>query len=49
MAIADIIFIGGAIAQAVCHDVWSMVRPPFIPISVLDLCCSRSVVAFSSV
>ena len=26
LGIADAIFIGGAIAQAVCHDVWSMVR-----------------------
>ena len=25
LAIADIIFIGGAIGQAVCHDIWSMV------------------------
>lgn len=25
LGIADIIFIGGAIGQAVCHDVWSMV------------------------
>jgi MFS family permease len=31
LGIADIIFIGGAIAQAVCHDVWSMVRPDPIP------------------
>lgn len=27
LGIADIIFIGGAIGQAVCHTVWSMVRP----------------------
>jgi MFS family permease len=26
LGIADVIFIGGAIAQAVSHDVWSMVR-----------------------
>ena len=26
LGIADIIFIGGAIGQAVCHTVWSMVR-----------------------
>lgn len=25
LGIADIIFIGGAVAQAACHDVWSMV------------------------
>lgn len=25
LAIADIIFIAGAIVQAVCHDVWTMV------------------------
>ena len=25
LAIADIVFIGGAIGQAVCHTVWSMV------------------------
>lgn len=25
LGIADVIFIGGAIAQAVCHTVWSMV------------------------
>jgi SP family myo-inositol transporter-like MFS transporter 13 len=25
LGIADVIFIGGAIGQAVCHDVWSMV------------------------
>jgi SP family myo-inositol transporter-like MFS transporter 13 len=25
LGIADIIFMGGAIGQAVCHDVWSMV------------------------
>ena len=25
LGLADIIFIGGAIAQSVCHDVWSMV------------------------
>ena len=33
LGIADIIFIGGAIAQAVCHGVWSMVCPPSVPIS----------------
>ena len=26
LGIADVIFIGGAIGQAVCHTVWSMVR-----------------------
>jgi MFS family permease len=26
LGIADVIFIGGAIAQAVSHNVWSMVR-----------------------
>ena len=26
LGIADVIFIGGAIAQAACHTVWSMVR-----------------------
>ena len=25
LGIADVIFIGGAIGQAVCHTVWSMV------------------------
>lgn len=25
LAIADIVFIGGAVGQAVCHTVWSMV------------------------
>ena len=25
LAVADVIFIGGAIGQAVCHTVWSMV------------------------
>lgn len=36
LAIADIIFIGGAIGQAVCHDVWSMVRifPVIDPLNV---------------
>ncbi|KAF9053866.1 general substrate transporter [Hymenopellis radicata] len=28
--ISDIIFIGGAIAQAVCHDVWSMIGGRFL-------------------
>lgn len=28
LAIADIVFIGGAIGQAVCHTVWSMVSQP---------------------
>lgn len=28
LGLADIIFIGGAIAQSVCHDVWSMVSLP---------------------
>lgn len=28
LAIADIVFIGGAIGQAVCHTVWSMVGSP---------------------
>lgn len=27
LGVADIIFIGGAIGQAVCHTVWSMVSP----------------------
>lgn len=26
LGLADIIFIGGAVGQAVCHTVWSMVR-----------------------
>lgn len=30
LAIADIIFIGGAIGQAVCHDVWSMIGGRFL-------------------
>ncbi|PBK85306.1 general substrate transporter [Armillaria gallica] len=30
LAISDIIFIGGAIAQAVCHDVWSMIGGRFL-------------------
>ncbi|KAF9497573.1 general substrate transporter [Pleurotus eryngii] len=30
LGIADIIFIGGAIAQAVCHDVWSMIGGRFL-------------------
>ncbi|KAK0460512.1 general substrate transporter [Desarmillaria tabescens] len=30
LAISDIIFIGGAIAQAVCHNVWSMVGGRFL-------------------
>lgn len=30
LGIADVIFIGGAIGQAVCHDVWSMVSDDFI-------------------
>jgi SP family myo-inositol transporter-like MFS transporter 13 len=34
LAIADIIFIGGAIAQAVCHDVWSMVSRDFNLLSI---------------
>ena len=34
LGIADVIFIGGAIGQAVCHDVWSMVRCPGNPTSV---------------
>jgi MFS family permease len=25
LGIADVIFIGGAITQAICHEVWSMV------------------------
>lgn len=29
LGLADIIFIGGAIGQAVCHDVWSMVCSHF--------------------
>ena len=29
LGIADIIFIGGTIGQAVCHTVWSMVRLGF--------------------
>lgn len=37
LGIADIIFIGGAIGQAVCHDVWSMVSIP-IPNLILPLC-----------
>ena len=32
LGIADVIFIGGAIGQAVCHTVWSMVSfPRFFP------------------
>jgi hypothetical protein len=34
LAIADVIFIGGAIAQAVCHDVWSMVSRDFNVLSI---------------
>ena len=34
LGIADIIFIGGAIAQAVCHGVWSMVCLPSAPTSI---------------
>ncbi|THU80578.1 sugar transporter [Dendrothele bispora CBS 962.96] len=30
LGIADVIFIGGAIAQAVCHDVWSMIGGRFL-------------------
>jgi len=30
LGIADIIFIGGAIGQAVCHDVWSMIGGRFL-------------------
>lgn len=30
LGIADIIFIAGAIAQAVCHDVWSMIGGRFL-------------------
>ncbi|KAK0199325.1 general substrate transporter [Desarmillaria ectypa] len=30
LAISDVIFIGGAIAQAVCHDVWSMIGGRFL-------------------
>ncbi|TFK32166.1 general substrate transporter [Crucibulum laeve] len=30
LAIADVIFIGGALAQAVCHDVWSMIGGRFL-------------------
>ncbi|KAF8965817.1 hypothetical protein BDZ97DRAFT_1757090 [Flammula alnicola] len=30
LGIADIIFIGGAIAQAVCHDVWSLIGGRFL-------------------
>ncbi|KAG7096059.1 hypothetical protein E1B28_006740 [Marasmius oreades] len=30
LGIADIVFIGGAIAQAVCHDVWSMIGGRFL-------------------
>ncbi|KAF8909809.1 general substrate transporter [Gymnopilus junonius] len=30
LSIADTIFIGGAIAQAVCHDVWSMIGGRFL-------------------
>lgn len=37
LGIADIIFIGGAIGQAVCHDVWSMVSI-FLPKILSYLC-----------
>ncbi|KAF8153323.1 general substrate transporter [Crassisporium funariophilum] len=30
LGIADIIFIGGALGQAVCHDVWSMIGGRFL-------------------
>lgn len=30
LVLADIIFIGGAIGQAVCHDVWSMVSACYL-------------------
>ncbi|KAH9474495.1 Myo-inositol transporter 1 [Psilocybe cubensis] len=30
LGIADVIFIGGAVAQAVCHDVWSMIGGRFL-------------------
>jgi len=30
LGIADVIFIGGAIGQAVCHDVWSMIGGRFL-------------------
>ncbi|KAI3612894.1 myo-inositol transporter itr1 [Moniliophthora roreri] len=30
LGIADIVFIGGAIAQAVCHDVWAMIGGRFL-------------------
>ncbi|KAJ2916232.1 hypothetical protein MD484_g4195, partial [Candolleomyces efflorescens] len=30
LGIADIIFIGGAVGQAVCHDVWSMIGGRFV-------------------
>lgn len=35
--ISDVIFIGGAIAQAVCHDVWSMVCIGLDHQEILDL------------
>lgn len=34
LGISDVIFIGGAVGQAVCHTVWSMVRLP-LPIQFL--------------
>ncbi|RXW24606.1 hypothetical protein EST38_g1204 [Candolleomyces aberdarensis] len=30
LGIADVIFIGGAVGQAVCHDVWSMIGGRFV-------------------
>jgi SP family myo-inositol transporter-like MFS transporter 13 len=44
LAIADVIFIGGAIAQAVCKDVWSMVRSVLLLIHLRVDDIHRSVV-----
>jgi len=46
LGIADILFIGGAIAQAVCNGIWSMVHLSYTHIDMLPITYHRLVVGF---